>query len=304
MPFEQCERTPLNFADGRIASTFTVAPRPNEPSSLQIPFEVWWYQRDVSVQALVMNPTLDITLFPSMGNGSWNSNAGVRLPIVTGDLSETGGILGNSAVIWRPFAVLSTELVVQLDALRHPEFGLKANMKLNAAIIPLGQPEPVAGRPAARAQPTPYRWDKDLQISNELWREWLAMMGHPRPRVFELHPLSFSDLSEFEIACGKLRDAERQFFLGHWGQAIALSRSVVEAIFRHLGYKGDRSYDWASIEAAGLPKEMSALFRAFNNVANLENHPTGDHGWRRADARFMLQLAASLAEYAGTLPQK
>lgn len=303
MPFEKRECSTREFADGRVHATFTIGPRANEPSRMTLPFEVWFYTRDVSVAAAVINPTLDVMLFRSMGNSSWKQDEGVRLPIITGDPGNQGWVMTSNAVTWYPYASMSTELVLALDALRHPEFGLRAKVRAEAMILPLGPVRDQAGRPASVA-PLRWVWHEDFTIGNELWREWLAMMGHPRPRVFELHPLSFSDLSEFEIACGKLRDAERQFFLGHWGQAIALSRSVVEAVFRHLGYKGKEPYNWPQIEAAGLPKEMSALFRAFNNVTNLENHPTGDHGWRRADARFALQTAAALAEYAGTLPQK
>lgn len=299
MPFEKRECSPRDFADGRVHATFTIGPRSSEPNRMTLPFEVWWYTRDVSVAAAVINPTLDVTLVPTSGR----HEDGLRLPILTGDTGNQGWVMTTNAVTWYPYASMSTEMVLALDAVRHPEAGLRAKIRAEAMILPLGPVRDQAGR-AAPVAPFRWVWHEDFAIGNELWREWLAMMGHPRPRVFELHPLSFSDLSEFDLACSKLRDAERQFFLGHWGQAIALSRSVVEAVFRHLGYKGDRSYDWASIEAAGLPKEMAALFKAFNNVTNLENHPTGNHGWRRADARFALQTAAALAEYAGTLPQK
>ncbi|HEX2574222.1 MAG TPA: hypothetical protein VH877_32040, partial [Polyangia bacterium] len=290
MPLEHYE-TSVNFAGGKVICTFDIKPVLNEPTSSQLPFEVRFYGDGGTGPFLLVNPSLDITLFQrTEGGGRWLDKDCVRLPITPGDLGETGGIVGeDQSMTWRPFASLSSEMVLRLDALRHIEFGMSATLKLFAGLIPLSSSNV---RPGIVARPTPLRCRHDFVVTNEQWRELLEMMGWPRPRVFELQPLSFSDLAEFAEAQAKLREAERQLFLGHWSQSIAASRIVVEAVFRKLGYKGDKSYKWEQIEAAGLPPEMSQVFKALNHVTNLEHHPTGqDHHWQRADARFLLQLA-------------
>ncbi len=196
-------------------------------------------------------------------------------------------------------------MILRIDALRGAADGLHAELKLTAGLVSVESTVSKDGKTATPIVSTPFRWQVPFPVTNDLWRELLVQMGWPTPRVFELHPLSFSTFAEFEDAAIKLKEAERHLFLGNWGDSVGLSRIVVEAVFRKLGYKDKKSFAWSSIVAAGLPTEMSDIFRALNTVANHEHHPTGvDPRWERADARFMLQLAASLAEYAGTLPPR
>lgn len=303
MPFEKKELS-RPFGAGRITATLDMGNGRGDRAAQTLEFEVWVMNHSVGVPVLLVNPSLDVTLYRRIGASGWDQRTPIRLPLSTGDLGTTGGILSNEAMIWRPFAYLPAELLLRIDALRHVEYGLKAEFKISAGLVPL------AGAPGGASSTTPFGdtrfiWQGDFAITGDLWRELLAAMRWPTPRVFELHPLSFSTLEEFEQAAVKLKEAERQMFLGHWGESVALSRIVVEAVFRKLGYKDKKPFDWKSIVAAGLPAEMSDLFKALNSVANHEHHPTGlDPQWERADARFMLQVAAALAEYAGTLPPR
>ncbi len=90
--------------------------------------------------------------------------------------------------------------------------------------------------------------------------------------------------------------------LWHFSQTIALCRIIIEAIFKQLGYKDHGSYQWGTIQNTGLSEHMVGLFRAANRVLNVEHHATRTPWqWTLAEARFLLSLAASLAEYAGNM---
>ncbi len=304
MPFPKMEIT-RDIGDAQVGATLDLKPVQGQTIPQTLSFEVWFYVKSGAAPLLLVNPSLDITLYRRVGQSGYQQQSGVRLPITTGDLGHTGGFLAGEAMIWRPFAYLPAELILRIDALRDAEHGLHAEMRLNAGIVSLASAPRRPGEPAIPLAAKPFPWHVSFPVTNDLWRELLTQMGWPTPRMFELHPLSFSSLAEFEGAAIKLKEAERHLFLGNWGESVGISRIVVEAVFRKLGYKDKKPFNWNTIIAAGLPTEMSDIFRALNSVANHEHHPTGvDPRWERADARFMLQLAASLAEYAGTLPPR
>ncbi|MDP2308598.1 MAG: hypothetical protein Q8P18_21435 [Pseudomonadota bacterium] len=302
MPMQQLEFA-RSVGGGRVTATFEIGERERPHSPQTLNFQVWFRESECREPLLVVNPSLDITLLGAGPQSSRRTERAVRLPISTGELGNSGGFLSGHALVWRPFAYLPAEMILRLDALRDLEHGLYAEFTVNAGLLSLSSKPRDPGGAALPTVTDAFHWKSGFAVPNDLWRELLGQMGWPTPRVFELHPLSFSDLHEFNTAAEALREAERLMFQGHLGESIAKSRIVVEAVFRKLGHKGKGNFDWKSIVAEGLPGDMAEVFRALNNVTVHEHHPTGaDTRWLRADARFLLQLAATLAEYAGTLP--
>ena len=288
------------FGRGNIDMVFAV---PREPPQMgaHLPFEIWFYSNDGAGPFLVVNPSLEIKVHTRHGPSSRSSDV-LRLPVCPGGLGSTGGLATQKAVIWRPYVQLSTESILALDRMRDLDHGLRVEFEMDAAAVSFVPLCEDSTWPAA-SHADSLIWRQGFNITPDIWREFQTAWGWPRSRVFELNPASFSSLDEFENAVAALKTAEKQLFLGHWAEAIAKARLVVEAVLRHLGLKERNATHWQTMESAGLPSEMSTLIKAFNSVTSLEHHPTGNSdAWRRADARFLVQLAASLAEYAATLP--
>lgn len=291
------------FGAGTVEMRFSIR-REDKPCSPQISLDVWFFSNDGADPFLVVSPKLDITVHPRMGLNSWGQDA-FRLPVLPGGFNQSGGLAARQAVVWSPFVCLSSEDVIRLDGMCHREHGFHIEFGLQAAVVGL---QSIKGRDEmVIAGAAPLIWHDQLHLTAQDWRDMLATWGWPRPRLFELQPSSFCDLAAFEIAHRKMQDAQRHLSVGAWQEAVADSRQVVEAVLRHLGYKevqGRRIImRWQEMEAAGFPVEVADLLKAFNAVTSLQHHPTADeYVWSRADARFLVQIAASLAEYVGSLP--
>ena len=266
----------------------------------QLPFEIWvmYLENDqMSKGYLMVNPSLELAAYHALGPSS-RKTQGIRLPVFPGKIELGGAYRGQEVVIWKPFVSLTDEVMARLDAERNLEHGLRLHINFQCGLMPLTNRHPTV---------TPLTYSFDHTISSSDWRQLLEMVGWPRPHLYEFHPLSFSDLSEFEMAKKKFKEAETLLLQGHYGRVVGVSRVVVESVFRQLGYKPPKmSYRKALTDAksAGLPEGMAAVFRAFNDFTNSEHHPNDDDPrWDRATAIATLRLAALLAEYAGHLPK-
>lgn len=277
---------------GKLHVRAEIPDRDTEWSDNTLPFEIWIFVHDATGPILSTNHSIRAVISRPNGVVSTPQQRPVRLPVVPGSLSDCGGFLQSQAMIWKPFTPLSAELLLRIERLRDTERGLTLEIEVQADIVPLHP---------TKDGPITLRLSNRVQLRSDLWREMLSRMGWPTPRVFELHPNSFSDLAEFHDAAASLQQAEQLLQQGHWAECAGKCRVIVEAVFKQLGYKGKEPYDWSAYEKAGLPSEMSQIFQAFNRVANRPHHPGQGLKWERADARFLLQMAASLAEYAGVM---
>ncbi len=103
MPFTKLETT-RTIAGKQVSATLDipVLRDPRFPQTLG--FEVWFFAHGNGPILRVLNPSLDIVLYRRVAPSGRHTEEAVRLPIATGDLGDTGGVLDSQAMIWRPFA--------------------------------------------------------------------------------------------------------------------------------------------------------------------------------------------------------
>lgn len=147
-------------------------------------------------------------------------------------------------------------------------------------------------------------------INNDDWRELRTSLGLGRCRLFEISAQSFTNLAEFEQAVGLLESANLDLACGSLEQCALKSRKVIDSVTRCLGFAGASGpiqYEAIAkdLRAQGLDEKavngVDNILRGFGQLAGVEAHPS-DFRWRRADAELVLNLAATLASFVGTLP--
>ncbi len=256
-----------------------------------IPFEVWVIGNRIQAPYVLVNPSLIVSLSPYSGNTR------LELPAGRGAWSDQGGYFGGgSAAIWQPRVWLTEAMVERIDALRHPERGLKMKIQFFGTVM-RGGPHPQGSR-----LPAGFKRDLDTQLLNDHWRALRKSWGHDETRVFEIRASSFQSLDGLPRAHSSLEKARRYLAAGEFDKVVAESRLVVEAVLRQLDYQDKSKLLKDAILVAGLPERMFDLFQTFKRIASEEHHASGaDWRWRRAEARFLLHTAAALAEYMGTL---
>lgn len=228
------------------------------------------------------------------------------LPVDVGVMGDSGGSMERGVASWSATTVLTEQQIRALDALRDAELGLHTEITFAALLVPLAPRVELhrQGNVAVHFRVEPLRWTWRERLPNDHWRRLLSGLGWPRKRIFELADEAFDGVKDFPGADKAFRAAQDALLRGKRGDAIAKCRLIIEQVLRENGHRVERGRMlWEEAEAAGLPKEVIGLIKAFKDVASIEHHAPHDD-WCQADAQFMLMLALALAEYAGTLQKR